>query len=622
MNKMKNIKTILAILGLVALTSCDFFLQKPDTTGTVDRDAVYSTKKNAEAALMSCYGNALIHGLPGGLGYGHGTLGAISGEVNKGASWHGTYVIAQQGLSANGVGSDIPSGSSSAGSENFSKNWAVIRQCFDVKENIDKVPESEMSQSEKDVIKAEATALIAYRYMGMFYRYGGVPKVTKTFEASDDLTAGRETLENTLKYILELCDEALAVLPAKWDAANTGRMTQGAVLAIKARALMYAARPLFNSATPYLNNGENNNLICFGNEDKERWKEAIDANEEILEWAASNGVKLINTGGSKDTPNKNAFVDYATATSTPANSEVILALKNNSTAQSYATSIFHYYNYSPYYSFDRFDTGESGILSNHIRNYYKNDGTEMSWPTFKVDAAPKQGAEWIQNVADIEPRALADIKFAGHDAMNNAGDTRWSSLGWGRGGFDGKIGMGDSFPNSVGGSDKGQLSGELTKFYYKAGSRTWFEFPIFRLAETYLNLAEAYNEYGNTAKALENLNIIHNRAGLPSITETDQAKLREIIQREKFIEMFMENHKYFDVKHWKRADIADGICGGSMRAFTFNIKAGATWPYDKSMIDTWWETEYYVAFWSPIMYLEPFPQTEINKGTITQNPGY
>ena len=621
MNKMKNITKILAVLGLLALTSCDFFLQKPDTTGTVDLEAVFGSKKNAEAALMSCYGNALIHGLPGGLGYGHGTLGAISGEVNKGASWHGTYVIAQQGLSANGVGSDKPSGSTSAGSENYSKNWSVIRQCFIVKENIDQVPD--LSDDEKAVIKAEVTALIAYRYMGMFYRFGGVPKVTKSFDTPDEegLSVGRETLESTLQYILDLCDEAYAVLPAKWDAANTGRMTQGAVLAIKARTLMYAARPLFNTATPYLDNGENNNLICFGNEDKERWKDAIDANEAVLEWAKNNGVKIINTGGEAGKANANAFVDYATATSTPANSEVILALKNNSTEQSYSTGVFHYYNYSPYYSFDRFDTGESGLLSNHIRNYYKNDGTEMSWPTLG-DAAPRSGSDWLENVANIEPRALADIKFAGHDAMNNAGDTKWSNLGWGRGGFDGKIGMGDSFPNSVGGSDKGQLSGEMTKFYYKAGSRVWFEFPLFRLAETYLNLAEAYNEYGNPTKALECLNVIHNRAGLPSITETDQAKLRAIIQREKLIEMFAENHKYFDVKHWKRSDIADGLMGGSMRGFTFNIKAGATWPYDKSKIDTYWEAEYYVAFWSPIMYLEPFPQTEVNKGTITQNPGY
>ena len=615
---MKNIIKISAVLGLLALTSCDFFLQKPDTTGTVDRDAVFGTKKNAEAALMSCYSNALIHGLPGGLGYTHGTLGAISGEINRGASWHGTYVITEQGLNVNGAGSDATdrSNGSSAGSENYAKNWSVIRQCFIVKENIDKV--ADMTQEEKDVIKAEVTALIAYRYMGMFYRFGGVPKVTKSFLATDDLTAGRETLENTLQYIIDLCDEAYPGLPAKWDNANTGRMTQGAVLAIKARALMFAARPLFNSATPYLDNGELNNLICFGNVDKERWKTAIDANEDVLEWASANGVALINTGG---TPNTKAFEDYATATSTPANKEIILAYKNNSSSQDYSTYVFLYNNCSAYWTWNRFDSGESGLLSNHIKLYYKNDGTEMSWPSLG-DAAPRQGSDWLENVAAIEPRALADIKFAGHDAMNNPGDTKWTSLGWGRNGYDGKIGMGDAFPNSVGGSDKGQLSGERTKFYYKAGSRTWFEFPLFRLAETYLNLAEAYNEYGNPEKALENLNKVHNRAGLPSIAEKDQDKLRKIIQREKAIEFFSENHRYFDVKHWKHEDIAKGICGGSMRGFTFNIKAGATWPYDKSKIDTYWEAEYYQSFWSPSMFLEPFPQTEVNKGTITQNPGY
>ena len=604
---MKKITTILAVLGLLALTSCDFFLQKPDTTGTVDRDAVFSSKKNAEAALMSCYTNALIHGLPGGMGIAHGTLGSISGEINRGYDWHGTYKVAQAGLSVNGAdGSD-------AGADHYGNNWRFIRQCFIVKENIDQVVD--MDQKDKDAIKAEVTALIAYRYMGMFYRYGGVPIVTKSFEASDDLTAGRATLEETLQYILDLCDEAHAGLPAKWDAANTGRMTQGAVLAIKARALMFAARPLFNSATPYLDNGELNNLICFGNEDKERWKDAIDANEAVLSWASGNGVTLINTGG---TPNANAFVDYATATSTPANAEIILAYKRNSTDM-YSNYISYYHNCSPYWTYNRYDTDNTGVLSNHVKMYYKNDGSEMSWPTVG-DAAPRNGSDWIANIGSIEARALADIKFGGFDAKNNEGNTSWSNLGWNRGGYDAKTSSGNAFPNSVGGT--GQACGERTKFYYNAGSRTWFEFPLFRLAETYLNLAEAYNEYGNPTKALENLNKVHNRAGLPSITEKDQAKLRAIIQREKAIEFFCENHRYFDVKHWKHKDIANGICGGSMRGFTYNIKADATWPYAAANIETYWEAELYQAFWSPAMFLEPFPQSEVNKGTTTQNPGY
>lgn len=605
-----NIKTILIASALV-LTSCNEFLEKPDTTGTVDQEAVYGSSKNAFAALMTCYNNVLRHGWPGGMGIGHCTFGAISGEVGRGYSWQGSYNIVQQGLSVNGTdGSD-------AGADHYGNNWKFIRQCFLVKENIDRVPD--MSDSEKANIKGEATALIAFRYMGMFYRYGGVPRVEKSFQASDDLSAGRESLENTLAYILELCDEAYDLVPEKWDAANTGRITKGAVLAIKARTLLFAARPLFNSSTPYLDNSEHNDLICFGNADKQRWQQAIDANLAVLSWANANGVELINTGGAgADKANPNAFDDYATATSTPGNREIILAYKNDNNYGS--DPMVNFINCSANQNSNRYDTDCSGVLTNFIENYYAADGSDMSWP--KVgDSSPRDGSDWIANIAKLEPRALADIKWGGHDSQNNPGEYNWQNQGWNRGGYAADKGKGDVFPNAIDG-DKG--CGERTKFYYKAGSRLWFEAPIFRLAETYMNLAEAYNEMGDTQNALKYLNAVHNRAGLPSITVTDQAKLREAIQREDAIEFFQENHRYFDVKHWKRSDIDKGICGGEMRMLQFNIKDTdeATWPYAAKWIDTYWDAVAYTAFWSPAMYLEPFPQSEINKGTITQNPGY
>ncbi len=602
------IKSLLIASALV-LTSCDEFLEKPDTTGTVDQEAVYSSSKNAFSALMTCYKDVLRHGWPGGMGIGHCTLGAISGEVGRGYSWHGSYNIVQQGLSVNGTdGSD-------AGADHYGNNWKFIRECFLVKENIDNVPD--MSETEKAYIKGEATALIAFRYMGMFYRYGGVPRVEKSFEASDDLTAGRETLEGTLAYINELCDEAYGLVPASWDAANTGRMTKGAVLAIKARTAIFAARPLFNSSTPYLDNGENNNLICFGSADKQRWQTAIDANLAVLNWAQSNGVELINTGGAGvGRPNPNAFDDYATAASTPGSREIILAYKDNNTY----SSIVNFINCSANQTTNRYDTDCSGVLTNFIENYYAADGSDMNWP--KVgDSTPRDGSDWIANVSKLEARALADIKWGGHDSKNNPGVYNWQNQGWSRGGYAADKGKGDVFPNAIDG-DKG--CGERTKFYYKAGSRLWMEGPIFRLAETYMNLAEAYNEIGDTQNALKYLNAVHNRAGLPSITETDQTKLRALIQREDAIEFFQENHRYFDVKHWKRADIAKGICGGEMRMLQFNIKntAEATWPYDAKWVETYWDAVAYNSFWSDAMYLEPIPQTEINKGTTTQNPGY
>ena len=610
---MKKITSILMTAALFFASSCSLFLEKPDTTGTVDQDAVFSNTKNAQAALASCYRNILRHGWPGGMGIGHTTYGAISGEVGRGYNWHSSYHISQQGLTVNGTdGSD-------AGAEHYGNNWRYIRQCYIVKENIDKV--EDMSDADKAVIKGEMAALIAYRYMGMFYRYGGVPIVEKSFEASDDLSAPRATLTEMVDFICALCDEAYSALPAKWDAAYTGRMTKGAALAIKARTLMFAARPLFNSATPYLSmpNSEDNAFVCFGNADKERWKAAIDANEAVLAWASANGVHLLNSGGAGEgKPNPNAFDDYGKATSVPSNEEIILAYKFNDTGG--YDPIVNFINCSNYQKNNRYDTDCSGVLTNHLENYWAADGTEISWPAIG-DAMPRNGSDWVANVARIEPRAKADIKFGGHDSANNPGDYNWQNAGWNRGGYSADKGKGDVFPNAI---DENKGCGERTKFYYHAGSRTWFEPPLFRLAETYLYLAEAYNEYGNSAKALECLNKVHNRAGLPSITETDQAKLRAIIQREDAVEFFQENHRYFDVKHWKRADIAHGLCGGEMRMLQFNIKndASVVWPYAAQNVETYWDAVAFNSYWTDAMFLEPFPQTEINKGTLVQNPGY
>lgn len=608
---MKKITLILTTVLLTAglFSSCSLFLEKPDTTGTVDRDAVFSSKKNAESALMTCYRTVLRHGWPGGMGIGHTTYGSISGEVGRGYSWHGSYHISNQGLTVNGTdGSD-------AGADHYGNSWRVIRGCYTILENIGKVPD--LTDEEKTVIRAEAKALIAYRYMGLFYRYGGVPIVRQTFSVTDDMNTPRASLEEMVSFITGLCDDAVKDLPIRWDASNTGRMTRGAVLAIKARTLQFAARPLFNSATPYLDNGSHNDLICFGSADPERWKAAIEANEAVLKWAVDAGVELINTGGAGEgNPNPNAFEDYARATSEPSNEEIILAYKFNDTGG--RDPLVNFINCSRYVSYDRYDTDANGVLTNFLENYYADNGSELSWP--KVgETTPRPGADWITNVGKIEPRARADIKFGGFDAANNPGDYNWQNAGWNRGGY--AADKEGAFPDVLS-SERG--CGERTKFFYHAGSRTWFEPPLFRMAEIYLNLAEAYNEYGNSAKALENLNKVHNRAGLPKITETSQTKLRAIIQREFAIELFQESHRYFDVKHWKRADIGDGICGGPMRMLQFKIKKddAATWPFAAKWIESYWDAVVYTSYWNPAMFLEPFPQSEINKGATTQNPGY
>jgi len=607
-------KKIVIFLLPILLFSCEsYFLKMPDTSGVVDLNEVYSSTKNAEGALATCYRNVLNHGWPGGLGFGHGTLGSISGERFPGYNWHGTFMISQTGLNTTTNSDGVYS------ADNFNANWVVIRKCYIVYENIDRVPD--MDDQTKSYVKGEALGLVAYRYMGMFYRYGGLPLVSKSFEPNDNLNIPRSSLTDTYNFIVNLCDQALALLPDNWDTNNTGRLTKGAILATKARLQLFAARPLFNNATPYLSGSATNNLVCFGNQDNSRWNDAIASNEAVLTWANANGYYLINTGGAgAGQPNPNAAVDYGTAVSTPGNPEVILAYKYNVTAMDWSNVIAYWYNASYYGNSTgyRYDTDNVGLLTNFLENYYFADGTTPNWP--KVgDLAPRPASNWINNVNKMEARFRVDYIVPGVESLANPGDNNWSLSGWGRT-------TGDTFqdPNSsnfpgVGSSGKG--CGAPTKFYYGAGSRVWFEPPLFRMAEIYLNLAEAYNETGNTTKALADLNMVHNRAGLLSITETDQTKLRALIQRERAIEMMGENMRYFDVKHWKLANIGEGIIGGQMRELQFSVNTNSNQNLPATMV-AYWDANTYVAYWNPKMYMEPIPQTEVNKGIIVQNPGY
>lgn len=594
-------------MGLLTLASCNLFLEKPDTTGVYDEETMFSSKKYAHTTLMDCYRNVLRHGLGGGWGVSHGVFSNISGERSKGYSWHGTFMIAESGLDANPVGNETVNGA-----DNYAQGWVQIRRCYKIIENVDNVPD--MSDSEKEMYKAEALGLIAYRYMGMFYRYGGVPIVKSSYNAEDDLSEGRVSLQETYDFIMELCDEAYAVLPAGDRAPDEkGRLTRGVILAIKARVDMFAARPLFNRATPYMSLGENNKLICFGSKNQSRWDRAIKSNEDLLSWAHGNGYKLIKSSGEgAENTFEEAVKDYGTATSGMSNQEAILQYKVND----WDYNVFKYICTTPNmgnHTGERWDLDQSGLLSNSLEKYYTRDGENQSWPVIGDQA--RAGADWVERINNMEARLLVDNLFAGvEDHVGNPGNTTYQASRQGKPLIN--SGTHNAYPDvyAIGHGPR------ATKFYYNAGGKVWSELPLFRLAETHLNLAEAYNEVGNVGKALDNLNAVHLRAGLPAITTTDQGELRELIQRERALELYGENHRYFDAKHWMIADIADGGLCGPMREFQYYTESDHNNFGDK--IISYWDAVTYNAFWANYMYLEPFPQEDVNNKAAIQNPGY
>ncbi len=576
---MKYIIYILLALT-VLLTGCEKDFLEKRIGSDLNVDSIFSGKEKALFAISQAYSQSLASGImfwvPSGRNYGAAdvTLSHLSGELNDVKfNWAASWKIQRSGLTAN-------DGSGYArSSDNFVNNYYAIRHNYLVIENIDKVPD--MSAAEKNQVKAEMYILNAYRYQEMFKRYGGVPLVKRSLSLTDDLDIPRATLQETLDYIIHICDSVMPNLPERYDAANNGRITKGIAMCVKAEALMFAARPLFNSATPYLFQEGTEKLVCFGNQDINRWQKVVDANLATLNWALNNNYKIINTG--------KPFEDYGTAVATPSNDEIILAYK--------------YQGGNGFYSPHDQAGGANSMIYRQLTQYRKEDGTEQTWT---VEPAPY--SQYWTKMQEMEPRYKVSAIAAGQQAWNNPGSQRWApAVLANASNWDGSRGT--------------EGCGRRAKFWYMAGTRNWFEFPLYRLAEVYLNLAEAYNELGNAPEALKYLNVIHERAGFTAITETDQNNLRKIIQREWAVEFYEEGHQYFDMKHWKHEDIGNGIIGGPKLGFLFTYVGSGVGGSASDYI-TYRTQVLYNGFWGQSQYLEPIPIREVNIGIIKQNPGY
>lgn len=616
---MKKFRTyILISAALIGISSCNLFLEMPEVTGSVYLEDVFSNRKDAEGMLWRAYHRGLREGLPEGWGINHGTLASLSGEITRGYSWHAGYTVV-----VNGPSTELDaSGQYQGAPVNFNENWEVIRACWLIINNIDKV--GELSAEMKEYMKGEAYALIAYRYMGMFQRFGGVPIVRQANAMTDDIAFGRATVQETLDYTLELIQEALNRLPDTWTDIEpgcgdkwTGRLTKGAALAMKARILTFASRPLFNSERSYvseynINYEGNQNLVWLGGYDEQRYRDAIQAHLDLINWGKNNGKHLIFTSGEGNCNSfEQAVDDYGRGVAELNGPETILAFKVESDQQVY-NNMVEGYNFSAYV-----EAGERslrGVLTNFVRLYRDKDGNDIDWPAVG-EPEPRPIDDFAQNIDKIEARFRVDICVPGKFGLSNVGDSKWNEGIYYMGSFT----ESEEIAASMSRATEGRSIGVPTKFYYKAGARRWLEFPLFRLAENYLHLAEAYNEIGDSQNALKYLNIIRNRAGIPSTTETDKAKLRELIVREKALEFFEENQRYYDVKHWKHPEIGTTILGGDKTEISF-LRTGGQNTMDALI--SYWDAYSYTAYWHPKWFLEPFRQDEVNKGIIAQNPGY
>jgi hypothetical protein len=173
--------------------------------------------------------------------------------------------------------------------------WTAIRNCNIILERLNDVPG--LDEAYKNQVIGEVKFIRALNYSEMLKRYGGVAIIEKRQQLTDELKVPRNTVEEVVNFIVKDCDEAVALLPATYPSTFRGRATKTAAQMIKSRTLLYAASPLFNTATPYLSLGDNNKLICYGNQDNARWQKAADAAKAAIDLAPGGNFALITDKG-------------------------------------------------------------------------------------------------------------------------------------------------------------------------------------------------------------------------------------------------------------------------------------------------------------------------------------
>lgn len=583
----KIVKYILGITLLLS-SSCntDFLNVQP-------QDRLSDAAVWADPALAEAFVNEIYRGLNHGLrDQNVGSMADESQFIHNGR----TTQVVQSNLTPADIGSW-----DNGQFDEF--RWIVlytrIRQINTFFENIERVPFDNPSQ--KDRLKGEVHFLNAFFYFNLVRLHGGVPIVTRTFALKDDFLIPRNTLAESMEYVVKECDAAAALLPLTHEAKNIGRATKGAALALKSRVLLYAASELFNNpswATGYAKP----ELIAYTSGDRTaRWQAAKDAAKAVMDL---NMYTLQNTG--------NPVKDYIDIFLTKNSSEAIFSryfIKSRGWIDGALPGLANgpngYHNWAG-----------NTPLQELVDDYEMVDGTKFNWSNPAHASAPYENREprfystILYDQAKWRPRPAdaAKIDPIGKVIIRSVETSPGVFLP----GLDTRKGPIEDWNGSYSGYYLRKFIDPNVEHEYAAqGGNQEAPWHFFRLAEIHLNYAEACLGLGQENEAKEHINIIRDRAGLPDITETGQA-LVDRYRNERRIELSFEQHRYFDVRRWMIAPQALG-----RNASGIIIEAPMVGPvkYTVSKIQN--------RAWNTKMYFIPILQEEMNRNkNLVQNPLY
>jgi hypothetical protein len=498
-----------------------------------------------------------------------------------------TYKISSGGINASNADKGL-----------WTATFEMVRAANIFLKNKDSIP---VSNATRDYWVGQVRFLRAWYLFTLLKHYGGIPLIgDRIFTDKEKIDEPRSSFEDCINYLTEELDAAAAALPLSYRSgdANQLRLTKGSALAVKARMLLYAASPLFNSG-PRADDPEH--LLTFPGADPERWKQASDAAKAVINL----GVYSLYTTSA--TPLYTLFLQ-----NTPQPEHVLVYW------QPWTTSNNFYIEASANPTSRGGMNGWTGVkyfpTQELVDEFDMINGLRITDP---ASGYPGIGNNMYKN---RDPRLTYTVHYNGAiRLMGSFGNQPVNT-------YTGVIPTGNAAATSASVDGIYTSTGTLTGYFrYKmcnggAGElyRPWV---VMRYAEVLLNAAEATNEYfGPTAEVYDWLKMIRSRAGITAGTNglyglkagMTKEEMREAIRHERRVELAFEEHRFWDVRRWK---IAPQTENAETHGMEITRAANGSFSYRVIVIRK--------HLFTDAMYFWPIPQSELTKSpALQQNPGY
>lgn len=539
------IKTGIAAVLVMCATACGKNYLDRKPSDLITEKEVFSNIENAEGFV-----NTIYQSLPGmfkpGSAWG---LSSATDETNQASDNSASYPDA----------GNFNTGSMSPANFPMQSLWAdfygKIRACNKFLAQYDLVPQDPNYPQRRDRLKGEVLLLRAYYYFELLRTYGGVPLLLDEKNPFDD-PAGiyfkRNTIDEVTNSILTDLKDAAELLPVTYNdrPSNWGRASKMIALALEGRVRLFYASPLYNPGS-----------------DGSRWQRAAVACKAALDTAIVNGHTLYENYSDIFTQYFNREVIWSRPAPGAFGDGGIDREMNPRSANGYG-------NVTP--------------LQELVNDYeMKTTGLPITDPASGYSAQrPYDGRD---------PRFYATILYPGASWKGKVLD-----------------------PNGADAPRSGQIATNYWPRKYLLPSVDLFagsgatdrKWVLIRTAELYLNYAEAQNEATGPGSDVYNaLNAVRARAGMPALSGGDKISLREKIRHERRIELALEDHRFWDVRRWKIAEVVDNkevhgvaVAGTGNVTYTYPVVEKRVFDPKKN-------------YWLPI------PQSEMDK-VSSQNPGF